>query len=284
MDRRTRILAAAQRHGRVTVEGLAEALGVSAHTIRRDLAALCEAAKLRRLHGGAEYIEGGANLPYEARSALNLGPKRAIAAAAARLVPDGATVFLSVGTTPAMVAEALAGREGLVAVTNNLNAALALAANPSHRIILPGGELRLPDRDLLGPAALELIAGYRADLAIYGVGGVDADGSLLDFHADEVAARQAMRANSRRTILVADRSKFGRRAAAVGGRLEEADHVVIDARPGPEHAGLLAPLGDRLLVAAEIEARLQDGAPRDRSAATGAEAPARMTARTGACA
>ena len=200
------ILAAARRDGRVSVEALAEEFGVSAHTIRRDINALCEAAKLRRLHGGAEFVENGSNLPYGARAVLHLAAKRAIAAAVAARIPDRATVFLSVGTTPALVAAALAERNRLTVVTNNLNAALALSDNPSNRILLPGGEVRLPDRDMLGEAAIALFGAYRADFGIYGAGGIDRDGALLDFSAEEVRAREAIRANSRCAIFVADRS------------------------------------------------------------------------------
>ncbi|PJE31439.1 transcriptional regulator, DeoR family [Pseudooceanicola antarcticus] len=251
MDRREQILQQARRDGRVMVEELALAFGVSAHTIRRDINTLCEEAKLRRLHGGAEYIEGHANLPYQARAVLNFDAKSAIARAVAAEIPDEATIFISIGTTPAIVAGALAGKQALTVITNNLNAAFALSENPSNRIILPGGELRLPDRDLLGPEAVELFSTYRADYGIYGVGGIDSDGSLLDFHASEVQMREQMRINSRRSILVADRSKFGRRAAAVGGHMREADMLVLDRAPEAPHAQLLEDCRGKLVLAME---------------------------------
>lgn len=249
MDRREQILQQARRDGRVMVEELALAFGVSAHTIRRDINTLCEEAKLRRLHGGAEYIEGHANLPYQARAVLNFDAKSTIARAVAAEIPDEATIFISIGTTPAIVAGALAGKQALTVITNNLNAAFALSENPSNRIILPGGELRLPDRDLLGPEAVELFSTYRADYGIYGVGGIDSDGSLLDFHASEVQMREQMRINSRRSILVADRSKFGRRAAAVGGHMREADMLVLDRAPEAPHAQLLEDCRGKLVLA-----------------------------------
>ncbi|TCP22502.1 DeoR/GlpR family DNA-binding transcription regulator [Rhodovulum adriaticum] len=255
MDRRSAILAAAQRQGRVMVDSLAADLGVSAHTIRRDLNALCEESKLRRLHGGAEFIDGSANMSYAARAVLNLEAKQAIGRVVAGLVPDGATVFISIGTTPAIVAQALTGKEALTVVTNNLNAAMALSENTTNRIVLPGGEMRLPDRDFLDAAAIGVFSAYRADIGIYGVGGIDSDGSLLDFHEPEVRARERIRANSRRSVLVADSTKFGRRAAAVGGRLADQDMIVLDRRPEGTHAALLDPLADRLLIAAEEEAR-----------------------------
>ncbi|PJE27217.1 Glycerol-3-phosphate regulon repressor [Pseudooceanicola marinus] len=251
MDRKEQILQLARREGRVMVDGLAEAFGVSAHTIRRDINALCEEAKLRRLHGGAEYIEGQANLPYHARAVLNFDEKSAIAREVARVIPDGATLFISIGTTPAIVAGALAEKQALTVITNNLNAALALSENPGNRIILPGGEMRLPDRDILGPEAVELFRTYRADFGIYGVGGIDHDGSLLDFNAAEVQMREQMRTNSRRSILVADRTKFGRRAAAVGGQLNEAGMVVLDRAPGADWQPLLDGYPGKLVLAME---------------------------------
>lgn len=248
MNRQVAILETAQARGRVMVDELADILRVSTHTVRRDINALCAQGKLRRLHGGAEFIEGSTNLPYAARSSLNVAAKQQIAAHVARLIPDGATLFFSIGTTPAVVAAALAARVGLRVITNNLNAAMALSEAPDVRIILPGGELRLPDRDILGSQAVDLFKGYRADFAIYGAAGIDTDGTLLDFHVAEVQVRQAARDNARQTILVADRSKFGRHAPAVGGHLHEADHVVTEARPDAAFAPLLDAFADRLVV------------------------------------
>jgi len=254
MDRKLRIMERARQDGRVMVEHLAEALSVSAHTIRRDINALCEAGRLRRLHGGAAFIEGNVNMPYPARAVLNFPAKQAIARATARLVEDRSTVFISIGSTPALVATALTEKMALTVITNNLNAAMALSENTSNRIILPGGELRLPDRDVLNESAIHLFASYRADFGIYGVGGIDHDGSLLDFHEPEVRARTQIRQSCAIAILVADCSKFGRRAAAVGGTLSEADWIVLDRRPDAPYAALVEPLADRLILAEDGEA------------------------------
>ncbi|WP_209424987.1 DeoR/GlpR family DNA-binding transcription regulator [Pararhodobacter sp. SW119] len=196
-------------------------------------------------------LDAPRNTAYDLRRAMNASAKERIGNAVAAMVEDGATVFISIGTTPAFIANALRRRRNLTVVTNNLNAALALSEVESNRIILPGGEVRLPDRDLLGEAASAMFTRYRADFGIYGVGGIDADGALLDFHETEVAAREAIRLNARRAILVADRTKFGRLAPIVGGTLHDVDHAVIDARPDTAYAELLQSIGTRLLVAKE---------------------------------
>ena len=116
----------------VSVELLAEKLAVSGQTIRRDINHLGDDNQLRRRHGGAELFEQQLNTTYQQRSTTNLDGKRAVAVNAAKKIPDNATIFVSIGTTPMMVAEALRDKKHLTIVTNNLNAAMAL----SHEVTL----------------------------------------------------------------------------------------------------------------------------------------------------
>ncbi|QIE57930.1 DeoR/GlpR transcriptional regulator [Pikeienuella piscinae] len=250
--RQSQIVERTRFRNTVSIEELATEFGVSMQTIRRDINALCDANILRRRHGGAELMEHPVNTAYDARRALNTGAKRAIASAVCEMIEDGATIFISIGTTPAIVAHELHALKNLTVVTNNLNAAMALTAERSNRIIIPGGEIRLPDRDLLSDEASAVFTRYRADFGIYGVGGIDADGSLLDFHRAEVRAREAIRENARCSVLVADSSKFGRPAPALGGMIDDADHVVIEARPEADYAHILERLGERLRITEEI--------------------------------
>jgi DeoR family glycerol-3-phosphate regulon repressor len=83
-------------------------------------------------------------------------------------------------------------------------------------------------------------AGFKTDFAVFGVGGIDDDGMLLDFDPAEVAAREAMRLNCRQSLLVADASKFGRPAMARGGRLADMDHLFTDVLPAEPYRPLLA--------------------------------------------
>ena len=240
--------------GAVSVGALAELLDVSMQTIRRDIDALCEDEGLRRQHGRVELNHKRLNTPFDQRADTNAGGKNAIAEAAAHLVPDGSTLFISIGSTPLSVARALRRRKELTVITNNLSAAMALSEEISNRIILPGGELRLPDRDILGGDVLEVIDHYRAEFAIFGVAGVAEDGGLLDFHTAEVQVRERMRDNARTSILVIDSSKFGRLAPALGGSIIDADRVVLDRPPGDAYAALIECIEDRLIVAEGVMA------------------------------
>lgn len=217
--------------GVITVGALAETLDVSTQTIRRDIDKMCEGDALRRRHGRVELAEQHLNTPFDQRAGTKLAEKRDIGEATAEMIPDGSTVFISIGSTPLSAARALRRRKGLTVITNNLSAAMALSDEATNRIILPGGEVRLPDRDILGAEVVELFGRYRAEFGIFGVAGVADDGSLLEFHAAEVRARETIRQNANTSILVLDSTKFGRLAPAVGENIRDIDHVILDRRP-----------------------------------------------------
>ncbi len=247
--RRAAISALVLEQGAVTVGSLADRFDVSMQTIRRDVDTLCEGDMLHRVHGRIELSEEFLNTPFDQRASMNLLGKRAIGEATAKLIPDGSTLFISIGSTPLSVAQALQRRKGLTVITNNLSAAMALSDEPSNRIILPGGEVRLPDRDILGDDALDLFARFRADFAVVGVAGLADDGGMLDFHTTEVRARETMCENAKTSLLVLDVSKFGRPAPAFGGRISNMGKVIVDRKPASGFETVMERIKDRLIVA-----------------------------------
>lgn len=218
------------------IEALALQFGVTPQTIRRDVNLLCDRGLLRRRHGGVELPPEGENLAYPARQVLNIDAKRRIARLVAREVPDGASLFFGIGTTPEQCALALTDHAGLRVMTNNLNVALALSRSPSCEITVAGGRLRNLDRDVVAGEAHGFFGRFAADIGIYGVGGVAEDGTLLDFSTDEVTMRSALATHCRQRFLVLDHSKFGRGGTVRGGHITEASAVFSD-RPVPDGIG-----------------------------------------------
>ena len=240
-----------QSRGFASVEALAERFDVTAQTIRRDVNRLCERGVLRRTHGGVEPPAPAGNVHYRTRRILNLPEKRRIAGQAAARVPDGASIAFSIGTTLEIVMQALARRRNLRVFTNNLNVAFVASGIASFQVTIAGGCLRHGDRDVLGPAARDFFAGYKLDIGIFGVAGVEEDGTLLDFHEDEVAARQAIPDNCREAFLVLDRSKFGRGAHVRGGHITDVDRVFCDKAPPTRIPGLLTDVGRAVVICGE---------------------------------
>lgn len=237
--RHNAIVALFRQNGFMTMEALAEHFSVTTQTIRRDINALCDADILRRRHGGAELIQTIRNQPYDMRRVNNLEQKAAIGAAVAQHIPNGSSVLIGIGTTPEQVALALSNHDHLTVVTNNLRAALALSTNQNNQIIVPGGTLRFPNPEILGTDADKLFRSFRADYGICGVGGVDVDGTLLDFDRMEASSRLALLESCRTKILVIDHSKYSRMVPVRGGHLSDASILVTDQPLAPHLMAML---------------------------------------------
>jgi len=253
-ERQAQILEIVREEGFASIEHLATHFDVTQQTIRRLVNALCDQGLLRRIHGGVSLPVQNQNLAYGSRQGLNANAKQRIAHATARFIPDGASLMIGLGTTPEYVAQALSRRQDLRVITNNLNVATAFAQNPDVEITIAGGTLRALDRDIVGETAARFFAGFRADFGIFGVGGVDQDGTLLDFHVGEVQARQSIVANSRTAVLVADTTKFGRNATVRGGHLDDCHHLFTDGPLPAAFAPIAAKYGDRIHANGEARA------------------------------
>jgi len=249
--RRDMIQQVVHERGGISVGALAEMLNVSTQTIRRDLDQLCDGELLCRVHGRIELAEDRLNTPFDQRAGTNLVGKRAIAEITAARIPDGSSLFLSIGSTCLNVARALRSRKQLTVITNNLSAAMELSEEVSNRIILPGGELRLPDRDLIGDQVVDFFGRFRAEFAVFGAAGIAGDGRMLEFHPAEMQACERMRENSGTSILVIDHTKFGRLAPALGGNITAVDVVVSDRAPSSLYAPVIESLGEQVVFAEE---------------------------------
>lgn len=248
-ERMESILARVYEHGFQSIEGLAALFGVTTQTIRRDVNGLCDRGVCRRRHGGIDVLPEGENVAYAARRILDREAKRRIATAVAACIPEGASLFFGIGTTPEQCALALLDRPNLRVMTNNLNVALALSRNPSCELTIAGGRLRNLDLDIIAGEAHGFFARFAVDIGIYGVGGVAEDGSLLDFNHDEVLMRSQLTQHCRQRFLVLDHSKFGRGATVRGGHLNEATRVFTDRPIAASLAAQLAAAGVKLTVA-----------------------------------
>lgn len=237
--------------GFVSIDQLAEQYNVSPQTIRRDVNLLTEAGEIRRVHGGVDIPVQSRNLLYAHRSALHLGAKQCIAQLVADHIEDGASLAVSIGTTPELVVAALEDKSDLSIFTNNLNVAFLACQHPDWSVTLPGGCVRPGDRDLLGPQVEDFFARYCVDYGIFGVGGVAPDGGLLDFTEDEVHCRGAIQANCNAAYLAVDHSKFGRRAHVRGGDIASLDKVFCNTAPPPEIEQLLAKSNTQIVTPLE---------------------------------
>jgi DeoR family glycerol-3-phosphate regulon repressor len=234
LPRHAEIVQLAKDSGRVLVDDLAFRFDVSPQTIRKDLNELCDKRLLARIHGGAVIPSGIENMEYEARRRIAAEEKQAIGRAAATLIPDNASLFINIGTTTEAVSEALGDHKGLMVITNNINVANRMRVQPSIEVVIAGGVVRGSDGGVVGEAAVDFFRQFKADYAVIGASAIDEDGALLDFDFREVKVAQAIIANARHVILVADSTKFERTAPVRIAHLSQVSSFVTDRCPSSE--------------------------------------------------
>lgn len=242
--RQLKLLDEVRARGSVTVEQLAETLSVTLQTVRRDIQRLADAGLLARFHGGVRVPNSTIeNLAHRQRENLHAEGKARIARAVAAEVPDNCSLILNIGTTTEAIARALLHHKGLRVITNNLNVAAILSSNTSSEVIVAGGVVRARDRGIVGEAAVDFIRQFRVDIALIGISGIEADGSLRDFDYREVKVAQTIMTHAREVWLAADSSKFNRPAMVELATLAQIDRLFTDQPPPAPFPALLAEAG-----------------------------------------
>jgi len=238
-QRQTELVEFVHKNGFVTIDTLVQHFDVTPQTIRRDLNKLADEGTIIRHHGGAEGTSSSANASYQSRKIMNLEAKEQIAKQAASIIPNGASIFINIGTTTETIAKALLNHKNLSIVTNNIHVATILSAKEDFTVIIAAGEVRHKDGGIIGEATCEFIEQFQMDFGIIGISGISPDGSLLDFDFREVKVAQAIIENSTTVILAADHSKFGRNAMVKQGSISQVDHLFTDKKPPAELGEIL---------------------------------------------
>ncbi|MGV8951406.1 MAG: DeoR/GlpR family DNA-binding transcription regulator [Cypionkella sp.] len=251
--RQTEILDLARSDGRVLVDDLAHRFDVTLQTIRRDLTELADAGHLDRVHGGAVPRTGVTNLGYDQRRRMNDTAKSAIARACAAEIPNNCSIILNLGTTTEAVARELLHHSNITVVTNNMNVANILVANPGCEIMVAGGALRRSDGGLVGELTTQFFEQFKVDFAVIGTSALDRDGDLTDFDLAEVRVSKTIIQQARKTFLVCDTSKLDRSAPARLASLSEIDTIFIDHPLPQDLARKCAEWGTRQCVAQAID-------------------------------
>ena len=234
--RQERILEHVRRRGYASIDAMSARFAVSTQTIRRDIKHLCDLELLEKYHGGAGLPPGTDKLAYSNRMIRNAAAKHAVAKLVAEKIPNGASLFIDIGTTMEAVAEALIDHEGLSIVTNHIRVASILSQRRDFNISLAGGTVRHRDQAVTGEAATAFIERFKVGYGIFSIGGIDADGELLDYDYRDVQASLAAMASARRIFFAADSSKFNSDAMARLSHVSAIDALVTDAAPPAEIA------------------------------------------------
>ncbi|OEV02655.1 DeoR/GlpR family DNA-binding transcription regulator [Streptomyces oceani] len=234
-QRHSRISQAVQGGGVVSTVELANSLGVSAETIRRDFAELEGKGLLMRVRGGATRTDHlSSEPPFVERFGSAGEAKAVIGSLAAELLRPGQTVVIDVGTTATHVARALVGNFSGVVLTCSIQVANELSEATGIEVHLSSGRMRAGDLALSGPTTQSFFEDVYADVAFLGSGGVHAEAGLTDFYLDECHVRRTIMRNSATHYVLADSTKLQRIAPYRVAPLERVDRLITDQQPPEE--------------------------------------------------
>ncbi len=237
--------------GSVRVRELSTLLEVSDMTVRRDLDLLAQRGLLEKVHGGAIRSDGLSSTEpgFAAKQHKQQVEKDAIATTAAAMVGSGLAVGLTAGTTTWTMAKLLLDVPGLTVVTNAPSIAQVFyQADTTATVVLTGG-VRTPSDALVGPIASQTLQTLHLDLLFMGVHGMDAGLGYSTPNLAEADVNRHFLSASRRTVVMADHTKWGTRGLAQIAPLEAADVVISDEALGEAARNHFARAGVELELA-----------------------------------
>lgn len=235
--------------GMITIASLAERLGVSLETVRRDVKPLADDGSVLKMHGAVGLASMVGEAPFERRMRENAEAKRLIARMVAATIRDGEAIMLDTGTTTSFLARELLGHRRLTVVTNSSDIARTLATVNGNKVYMAGGELRSDSGAAFGISAIEFVSRFSVDHAVISIGAVDAAAGLTDYELEEAEFARMVLSRGQRSLVVTDHTKFGRQGLVRVCGFDGFSELATDRPPPADIAAALSQGGARLTVA-----------------------------------
>lgn len=251
LDRATAIRQHLFARGYSSISEIAEAVGASEPTVRRDLLALEAEGWIERSHGGARIAEAsGVEVAFEAREAINLAAKRAIGEAAYALLRPDAAVFLDAGTTVLQLARRLRLNPIRLRVfTNCLPVAQVLMGVSQVGVTLLGGTLRPQNASVVGMLAEEALERLWFDQLYLGAGAISEDGVITSADEQEARINARMLQRTAHPVVLADSAKFRHRLTYRVAPLGRGMRLITEAPLDDDWAQRISDLGCDMILA-----------------------------------
>jgi len=248
--RREKILELIREDGHAKVFQLSKIFKVTEVTIRQDLEKLEKDGFIERDHGGAYLKNMGVNVKnITLQNQENLAEKAAIAKKALELINEGDTIILDSGSTTTEIARLITGFKNLTVITNSLNIAFILGADPGINLIVTGGEFKAPTLPLTGQKAADFFNDLHVDKLFLATAGITLKSGLTYPSISDIFVKRAMIESANMVYLVADSSKIGKSSFASLGALSLIDYLITDAKINQTETDMLKKNDIKMIIA-----------------------------------
>lgn len=249
-ERRKFILNHIVKDGFVKVSELAESLGVTQTTIRKDLKYLEHQGVLQRSHGKAiPPSQQVVDMNMAAKKLINFEEKQKIAAKAVSLIQSDDSILLASGSTITIFAEALKPKGRLNVVSISVNISAHLGDVPGITVMQVGGILYGNTLSVLGAEASKTIEDIYCSKVFFGVDGLDIDYGLTCGTGEEASITQKMMQSAKTSIVLVDSSKIGKRGFARICEVGDIDILITDKGMPEDIRQRIERMGVKLIIA-----------------------------------
>jgi DeoR/GlpR family transcriptional regulator of sugar metabolism len=175
--------------------------------------------------------------------------KGIIADKALEFIESGDTIILDSGSTTTELAKKIRGKKNLTVITNALNIALLLGAEPGIEVIVTGGEFKPPTLSLTGQKTADFFKGLHVQKLFLATAGISLKAGLTYPSISDIVVKKAMIEAAETTYLIADSTKIGKAAFASLGALSLIDYIITDADIEKKHKQLFRDNEIELIIA-----------------------------------
>lgn len=235
--------------GSVRIEDLAERFGISLMTAHRDLDELVGRGILRKTRGIASAAPTSLIESSDVyRASRQSAEKKALALAAMRFVEPGQAVFFDDSTTVLQMAQYLPSKVPLTLITNSLTLMNELKGIRDLTLLGLGGQYYNWCNAFMGRMTTYEISHLRADTLFMSMSAITDD---IVFHQslEMIDTKRAMFDSASTRVLLADHTKFDRRALHAFTPLNHFDIVIVDDGTPAVHLDRMRAKGINVVVA-----------------------------------
>ena len=252
-ERQDEIFSIIQQKKAIKMSDIVKIFQVSHETARRDLEVLQEQGLIKRVYGGAVLLESAiSSLGMVERSGMvddsSSLEREAIGREAAKLVKEGDTVLLSVGSTILQIAKHIRDIKHITVLTNSIFVLNELI-DTDVRLFVLGGCVNSSEYDMEGHLPVEALKHFCVDVAFICAGGITKENGVSDYNCEVAQVNKAILSRARKTVLVAHAKKFGLDSFSVTCPLDSIHTIVSDSTLSKEYVQYLLEKGIELILA-----------------------------------
>lgn len=211
--------------GRVVSADLIKLLGVSEHTIRRDLQKLARDGVCKRVYGGAvSHLKQSAT--FETRINQCVDEKSSVAIKCAKLIKNNSCIFIDTGSTYLAMASYIPQNLTLTIVTNSPQIASVLSSRTNGELILLGGKVNPLTGGTMGADTVNQIRNMVFDQTFIGVCGLDPHAGLSAVYYDDAFFKKEVITQSNEVIAAVIADKMQQVARYKVATCEDIDIII----------------------------------------------------------